>query len=485
MRKFFSVFQAIAILLLFSFVLQSNASNPWEDDYTSVSKMDDWQKWGPYNVHDPSCKKIGDKYYMYSTDAIFHPSREEARRRDIKTGYIPIRRSDDLVNWELIGWVFDSIPHEGRDWVRSHNNGRGADNIWAPYIVDCGNGLFRLYYCVSAFGKKISYIGLAEASSPEGPWKQIGEVVKTDATSKMNAIDPSVITDDEGRQWMHYGSYFGGTYCVELNPATGLPRIPEDQGHLVARRANWKKDNLEAPEIYYNKKNGEYYLFYSYDPLMTTYNVRVARSYRADGPFKDYFGKVVSDTTNNYPILTAPYRFEGHPGWVGVGHCGVFDDGEGNVFMAHQGRYAPNSGLMDLHVRQVFFTPDGWPVVSPERYAGVVPRQFNSDDITGEWEIIRIMEPRVERNLEAGQILWGEGNLLDGEGNFSSKLTLSENGKDWTFNLENQILSLLIGNERIDNLIIHAGHDWENGEETVLFTGLDSDGRSGWGKKVR
>ena len=57
---------------------------------------------------------------------------------------------------------------------------------------------------------------------------------------------------------------------------------------------------------------------------MTTYNVRVSRSDAAEGPFTDYFGKAVKDTTNNFPILTAPYRFENHTGWAGTAHCAVF-----------------------------------------------------------------------------------------------------------------------------------------------------------------
>lgn len=65
--------------------------------------------------------------------------------------------------------------------------------------------------------------------------------------------------------------------------------------------------------------------------------------------------------------------------------------------------------MMDLHLRQVFFTPDGWPVVSPERYTGCVSRKFSAEDMAGEWEVIRIQEPAYERRLQAGQILWGGG----------------------------------------------------------------------------
>lgn len=485
-----SLAAAIAFPMLSETFTPRPAPNPWADDYRSLYEMRNWRSWGTYNVHDPSCRKVGDYFYMYSTDAIYRENRRAAKPDSVPIGFIQMRRSRDLVNWEFLGWAFPEIPREAVDWVKEKADGKGATNIWAPYMTDCGGNLFRLYYCVSAFGKNTSYIGLAEAGSPEGPWIQKGAVVRTDTDSPMNAIDPSVITDGNGRQWMHYGSYFGGLYCVELDPATGLAMTPGDQGHLVARRANWRKDNLEAPEIIRHDQNGKYYLFQSYDPLMTTYNVRVARADRAEGPFFDFHGKEISDTTNNFPILTAPYSFGSHPGWMGTAHCGVFSDGNGNYFMAHQGRYVPDTGLMVLHIRQVFMTPGGWPVVSPERYAGVPAMEFTTEDIAGEWEVIRVTEPRVERDLEAGQILRGEGDLRDGEGNKSFRMTIEPGGKvsgngEWIFDKTGQTLSLTIDGEGISGLMIHSGHDWERETDTILFTGLDSNGRSVWGKRIK
>ena len=478
------------------------STNPWGDDYHSVAKMEDYRQWGTYNVHDPSCRKLGEYYYMYSTDAIFAENRKEAHEKGVPLGYIQMRRSKDLVHWEYLGWAFPEIPEAAVSWVRTHAEGKGATNIWAPYIIPYKNK-FRLYYCVSAFGRKTSYIGLAESVSPEGPWQQVGAVVKTDQTTAMNAIDPSVIADPHtGKWWMHYGSYFGGLYAVELNPETGLVLHEGDLGHLVARRANYRKDNLEAPEIIYYPEQKQYYLFTSYDPLMTTYNVRVSRSDKAEGPFTDYFGKAVQDTTNNFPILTAPYRFQHHPGWAGTAHCGVFSDGKGQYFMAHQGRLSPQNHLMVLHIRQLFFTPDGWPVASPERYAGTTPRSFSKADLAGEWEIVRVREPKHERQLEAGQILWGEGELKEEESNLSTRFILRSDGSiagqmydeawkivqmngKWSFLKDKQLLMLHLDDEKLDNLIIFAGHDWENETETILFTGLDSRGRSVWGKRIK
>jgi arabinan endo-1,5-alpha-L-arabinosidase len=452
--------------------------------------MENYKEWGVYNVHDPACKKFGDYYYMYSTDAIFAENKKEAQEKGVPLGYLQVRRSKDLIHWEFLGWAFPEIPAEAVRWVKDQTDGRGASNIWAPYIIR-HEDTFRLYFCVSAFGRKASYIGLAESTSPEGPWTQKGCVVKTNDGSLMNAIDPSIIEDvNNGKWWMHYGSFFGGVYCVELNPATGLPVKENDPGHLIARRANYQKDNLEAPEIVYHPGLKKYFLFSSYDPLMTTYNVRAGRADTPEGPFFDINGLNLSDTTNNLPILTAPYRFENHPGWAGTGHCGVVNDDNGQFFMVHQARLSPQNAMMVLHVRQVFFTPDGWPVVSPERYAGNSPQHFLTNDLTGEWEVIRILEPSRERDLEAGQVLFGEGGLKQQECNRSFRLVLDKNGKmrekgKWNFSAKKQLLNLNIEHEPIENLIIFAGHDWENEKETVLFTGLDAKGCSVWGKRIK
>ena len=107
---------------------------------------------------------------------------------------------------------------------------------------------------------------------------------------------------------------------------------------------------------------------------------------------------------------------------------------------------------MVLHLRQLSFTPEGWLVVSPERYAGTPSRRFTEADLAGE--------------------------MVDVEGKF-----VLASGK-WPFLTENYLLMLDLGTEKIENLIIFAGHDWENETETILFTGLDSRGRSVWGKRI-
>ncbi|MBN2766542.1 MAG: arabinan endo-1,5-alpha-L-arabinosidase [Paludibacteraceae bacterium] len=490
------------------------SANPWKDDYRDITGMEHYRSWGTYNVHDPAVMLVGDTYYMYSTDAIYFQRRNDGvPRPDIKPGNIHVRSSKDLVHWKFEGWAFDSIPAEAKQWVWDNNQNKGATNIWAPFPVKYGDK-YRLYYCVSAFGLQVSYIGLAESGSPLGPWILKGEVVKTRRGDPMNAIDPSIVTDPvTGKMWMHYGSYFGGLYVMELNPETGRPFTPGDQGVLVARRADYKKDNLEAPEIIYHPGLKKYYLFTSYDPLMTTYNVRVGRSDKPEGPFLDFFGNDLRDTTNNYPIITHPYQFKNHPGWAGVAHCGVFANEKGDFFMAHQGRLSPDNQQMVLHVRELKWTDNGWPVASPQRYAGKIIQEsavsgggnsqsqtynrkkanWNSllpNQLHGHWEIIRIQDAKTDRQLEFGQILWGEGQLRATEINQSKEVELLKNGRmkgsdgKWKYNAKTG-LTLVLKNETISNLIVFTGHDWENETETLLFTGLDRNGCSVWGKRVK
>lgn len=463
--------------------------NPWADDYRAVSAMSDYRQWGTYNVHDPSCLRIGDTYYMYSTDAIFREDSAAIKNDNLPFGYIQTRKSKDLVHWEFTGWAFNEIPQEAGEWVLQQSGGVGATNIWAPYILEY-KGKYRLYYCVSAFAKQTSYIGLAESDSPDGPWELKGCVVKTKTGDVMNAIDPSIVTNpDNGEQWMHYGSYFGGLHCVQLNPETGLTLEEGDQGHLTARRFNGKKNNIEAPEIIYHPELKTYYLFVSYDPLMTTYNVRVGRSDKPEGPFVDFFGNDMREETDNYPILTYPYQFRGHQGWSGTAHCCAFKEENGLFYMAHQARLQPDNHLMDLHVREIYWTADGWPVVSPQRYAGTSRENITENYLPGTWEVIEINGEVPERDLKAGQILWGENKLREREVNLSKVVTLN---KDYTLTGEltgswafrDNTLMITVADTATE-VRLFMGQDWENQTQTILFSGLTPKGYSLWGKKVK
>jgi arabinan endo-1,5-alpha-L-arabinosidase len=144
---------------------------------------------------------------------------------------------------------------------------------------------------------------------------------------------------------------------------------------------------------------------------------------------------------------------------------------------------------MDLHVRRLFFTTQGWPSVSPERYAGEkLSNSIHREMLFGEWEIIRIHDSGARANLQAGQV--SDSELLSSEVNHSFHINLTSSGNislsmkgKWSYN--NEQLTLELENEKISHLVVFNGHDWENETRTLLFTGSDENGCSVWGKRIK
>ncbi len=470
-----------------------NKGNPYEDDYTKISTLKNRDKWNGANVHDPTCIKVGDTYYLYSTDAYYiAPNMNFKDDPSVKMGHTPIRSSKDLVHWKFEGWVFEDFPEEALTHVKETNQGNSPDGIWAPYIHQKGDE-FRLYYSLSYFGSNGSFIGMATSKSPLGPWKDMGEVVKTFRDSEMNAIDPTVLSDPHtGKEWMIYGSYFGGLFCMELDPETGLAKTKGDQGVVVARRADGKSRVIEAPEIVYNKEQDMYYLFVSYDSLFTYYNVRVGRSKSPTGPFLDYFGNDMRDTTNNYPILTYTYKFNNQPGWAGNAHCAVIED-KGKYYAFHQGRLAPVNLMLQLQCREVKWLKDGWPVFSPERYnISDEKSAFTHSDLDGSWEVIELKDLLELADQGEIQIPVGEWKYTPKAFNSSKEMIVTD-GKVMFDNDNYKITGVKVNGDSMmftdkDGVKVEcklfSGWDWENENKTILFSGILPNGHGFWGKKI-
>ena len=83
------------------------------------------------------------------------------------------------------------------------------------------NGEYRLYYSATRdFGSSESRIWLAVSRDPMGPFENRGVAVDSWGTddSLPNAIDPHVLHAEGGRDYLVYGSFFGGIYMKELCP---------------------------------------------------------------------------------------------------------------------------------------------------------------------------------------------------------------------------------------------------------------------------
>lgn len=449
--------------------------NAITDTYADIAPFQYHAQWSVYNVHDPSIRKFGDYYYCYSTDVAYGMT--------VRPG-IQVRKSKDLVEWRFDGWAFSGIPDEAAAFIRDHG-GTPNDGLWAPYVLKAG-GEYRLYYALSSTSAtpRLSVIGLATASSPEGPWKERGLVVSSlnDNSVQTNAIDPSVVVCPDGDQWMYYGSAFDGIYVLKLDPATGLAASSGDKGKRIVQRGSTAgkiNGNLEAPEIIYNDSLRKYFLFMSYDWLETKYNVRVGRADAPEGPFYDFEGHDLNEAEDHLPMILAPYRFSGQSGWQGTGGCSVFTDAEGSYFMGHNARPSENKYFMDLHVRRIYWTKSGWPVVSPERYAWDKDSLVPEKDLPGDWERI-VLNYQVTPGYQAEQV--SPDLQVSVPIHIAAAGALTGNGSgSWTYDAP--WLTLKWSGGETDEVMVRGGRDWEHKRRTVIFTGLNNNGRAVWGKR--
>lgn len=425
-----------------------------KEDASSVHFKMDQQKWGAFGAHDPAIIKDGDWFYTFSTDT--------GIRDHFKAG-IQIRKSRDLINWEWVGHAFkNGVPKEANEWT-------DARGLWAPEIVKI-NDTYFMYYSASQFGKTQSFIGVATSDHIEGPYQDQGLVYKSrqGEDEEPNAIDPNMIIDRNQEPWIVYGSFFGGIHINKINPKTGK-FIENGKGTLIAKRNRTVDRAIEGPYIVYNPDTDYYYLFVSYDSLSANYNIRVARSKDITGPYYDYNGLEMTDVVSSQKEVgmkvLGGYKFKDHPGWIAPGHNSVLKDGS-NYYVCHHIRSAENRHIHSLQIRKIFWTDDGWPLISPQRYAGEEEVEIKLEQLIGDWEIITI-DPKNDDQDESVKVAIGnpEDRAYFIQKSDLNSFTLSLNGKT------------IIGK-------VNEGWDWERWRRTIIFVGYDEKGIVRLAKKV-
>lgn len=419
------------------------------------------ETWGARHAHDPTVVRDDDgTYYMFSTDSV-------ANSRTIPAG-VHVRTSTDLLEWTYRGTALDGVPAPASEWS-------GAKGLWAPEVVRwpaaSGEARWHLYYSASTFGSSTSAIGLAVADSPAGPWTDRGLVVRTLAGRDLqNAIDGAVTFDRHGDPWLTYGSFFGGIHTLRLDAVTGFALHDGDLGTCIARRHPDVDRAVEGAFVQYREEDDRYVLFVSYDSLFSTYNVRVAVADEITGPYRDANGTHLTDLdaaphTAGTKVVGS-YRFDGDTAWLAPGHNSILTvpaPGAGTSeeqFMVHHVRFAEDPSEHVVQLRRVFTTAGGWPVVSPQPYAGRERETLGRQKgIGGAWRVLRFAPESTEPVEALPVTVHDDGGVSSSGEPRRVRLTIAGSG------LDAQLDAVLFGS-----------WDWSRGRAALSFSGIDKHG---------
>ena len=130
---------------------------------------------------------------------------------------IPMSRSRDLVDWDYLGDAFPPGAAGLPSWA-------AADAaLWAPDVRYVA-GRWVMYYVVTQTtvhpGPNDNAIGVATAPTPAGPWTDSGAPVvgprpgdSGNPDDFLWTFDPAHLVAADGRQYLYYGSYYGGVFA--------------------------------------------------------------------------------------------------------------------------------------------------------------------------------------------------------------------------------------------------------------------------------
>ena len=208
------------------------------------------------------------------------------------------------------------------------------------------NGYYYLYYSVSTFGTSSSAIGVARSVSLKNPnWQDLGIVVESyGGGSEINAIDPALFRDHDGKVYMSYGSFSGGIGVAQINQASG--KLGSSVTHLLG---GGSPRDYEAP--YITRNGGYYYLF-------------VNRGLCCKGADSGYYVEVLRATSVTGPYSGARTVLSNIDGrFKGPGHIGVLKQ-DGCQFVSTHYYDTNDNGNAKLQFHKMSYGSDGWPVLN-------------------------------------------------------------------------------------------------------------------------
>ena len=301
---------------------------------------------------DPSICKVGDTFYLVNSSFEYFPG-------------LPIHKSTDLINWELIGYGLhrESQASSTVNLVDVQSNG----GIHAP-TIRYNKGVYyiistNVYY--DAEKKKADMVNfIITANNPAGPWSDPIHI------EGAPGIDPDLFFDDNGKVW-YVGNQMPENPSFDGEGEIWLQQLDLSEFSLIGERhLLWRGACggvwAEGPHMY--KKDGKYYLIIAEGGTSFNHAVMAAMSENIEGPY-------ISNPRN--PILTS--RHLSYDNWVNsTGHGDIVELDDGRYYMVILGIRNEINRSSNMG-RETFIAPltwerepfewkknkDLWPVVSP------------------------------------------------------------------------------------------------------------------------
>jgi alpha-N-arabinofuranosidase len=339
---------------------------------------------------DPSICRVGDEFFLVTSSFALFPG-------------IPVFRSTDLVNWELVGHVLDRFSQ-----MASVTGMKARSGVYAPTIRHHEGRFYVTCTLVEGGGNFICW-----AEHPEGPWSE-PMWLRT-----VHGIDPSPWFED-GRCWIvHNGAPEGPElydghrairiHEVDLRTGAGIgsSHVLVNGGTDLSRKPIW----IEGPHLF--KRSGYYYLVASEGGTAEDHSVVCFRSRSLMGPYESWAGN---------PILTQrDLRNEREERITCTGHADLVQLKDGRWWAVFLG-CRPFEGDHYITGRETFLLPvewpeGGWPVILPRGQAVPVlgrppfpgakalPKQdweetFDGMELSPNWVTVR---PPSEKWMELGE----------------------------------------------------------------------------------
>lgn len=225
---------------------------------------------------DPDIVRVGDDFYMVCSE--FHYMG------------MPVLHSKDLINWTIIGQVYNSLKHD----PIYDNMDAYAKGSWAP-AIRYHDRKFYVYFCTPTEG-----LYMSTASNPAGPWSPLHEVVRVAGWE-----DPCPFWDDDGNAYLGHSTVGAGPIVIHRMSPDGTRLL--DDGAIV-----YVGKIAEGTKIY--KRNRYYYLIIPEGGVKTGWQT-VLRSRSIYGPYERKVVLQTGKTNINGPHQGALVELESGESW--------------------------------------------------------------------------------------------------------------------------------------------------------------------------